>query len=231
MHEDQPIAPGIETSVPFPPPGVRVVVCDVVGTLVEPWPPVPLAYQRAAARQGIECSPDALRSRFADAWRRQELIDGASLPPFATGRQRERERWRGIVHEVFAADAPEEVREGVFQDLWAHFAEPTSWRPLPWGTRLARAALDAGCELALASNFDERLLAIAGRIEPLSWASHVFASSEIGWRKPAPQFFSAIEERLGRGPGELFLVGDDPRLDIAAAHAAGWRALSVGPGH
>ena len=73
----------------------------------------------------------------------------------------------------------------------------------------------------------ERLLAIAERIEPLSWVPHVFASSEIGWRKPAPEFFRWIEQRLGCGPTEVLLVGDDPELDVAAARRAGWRSLNV----
>jgi len=213
---------------PFPPPGVRHVVFDVVGTLVEPWPPVPVAYERAALRQGLECSADDLRGRFAEAWRRQEAIDAAAIPPFATSRAREAERWRGIVHDVFAGVAPESVRERVFRDLWEHFADPGAWRPLEPGQRLVQAALDAGCGVALASNFDERLMAIAGCVDPLSRATHVFASSELGWRKPAAEFFRAVERRLGATADELLLVGDDPRLDVAAARAAGWRAFPVG---
>ena len=80
----------------------------------------------------------------------------------------------------------------------------------------------------LASNFDERLLTIAPRIEPLSLAGHVFASSELGWRKPAPEFFREVEARLGHEPGELLLVGDDLELDVAAARRAGWRSLQIG---
>ena len=90
-----------------------------------------------------------------------------------------------------------------------------------------RLAIDAGVTVALASNFDERLLAIAERLEPLSWVPHVFASSEIGWRKPAPEFFRWIERRLGCGPAAVLLVGDDPELDVAAARRAGWRSLGV----
>jgi putative hydrolase of the HAD superfamily len=55
----------------------------------------------------------------------------------------------------------------------------------------------------------------------------VFASSEIGWRKPAPQFFRTIQEQLGLSPHELLMVGDDLQLDIAAANRAGWQALHV----
>jgi putative hydrolase of the HAD superfamily len=62
----------------------------------------------------------------------------------------------------------------------------------------------------------------------LSLAGHVFASSELGWRKPAPEFFREIEARLGCEPEELLLVGDDPELDIVAARRAGWRSLQIG---
>jgi len=213
---------------PFPPAGVSHVVFDVVGTLVEPSPAVPIAYQRAAAREGIETSPDDLRRRFGEAWRRQELFDAAAATPFVTSRAREEMRWRGIVHDVFADSAPEPVRERVFADLWEHFADPAAWRPLARGAALVQAAVDAGCGVVLASNFDQRLLAIAAHLEPLCHARHVFASSEIGWRKPAPEFFRAIEQRLGCHADRLILVGDDPRLDVAAARAAGWRALAIG---
>lgn len=211
----------------FPPEGIRHVVFDVVGTLVEPWPSVPVAYAMAAAAHGIEARAEDLRRSFAAAWGRQEAIDAAASPPFGTSRRREVERWRGIVHDVFATAAPEAVREAVFLDLWDHFSRPESWRPLERGPILLRAALDAGCGVALASNFDERLLPLAARLEPLSLAGDVFASSELGWRKPAVGFFRAVEERLGREPHELLLVGDDARLDIAAASAAGWRGLAV----
>ena len=209
----------------FPPAGVRAVVFDVVGTLVEPWPPVAVAYERAALRHGIACDAATIATRFAAAWRRQEAVDAATVPAFATSRAREAGRWRAIVADVFAA-APQS--EAIFVELWEHFAAAAAWRPLAAGSGLVHAALRAGAAVVLASNFDERLLAIAPRIEPLALAGHVFASSDLGWRKPAPEFFREIESRLGHEPGELLLVGDDPELDVAAARRAGWRSLQIG---
>jgi putative hydrolase of the HAD superfamily len=209
----------------FPPVGVGVVVFDVVGTLVEPSPSVAMAYQRAAARHGLTVDVPLIQQRFKAAWRRQEAIDAAATPAFATSRDREAERWRAIVEDVFVgADAA----GAIFTDLWDHFGRVEAWQPLVHGRDLLRSAIDAGATVALASNFDERLLAIAERLEPLSWVPHVFASSEIGWRKPAPEFFRWVEQRLGCQPGEVLLVGDDPALDLAAARRAGWRALDVG---
>ena len=208
----------------FPPAGVGVIVFDVVGTLVEPSPSVAVAYQQAAARHGLTVDTAVIQQRFKAAWRRQEMVDAAAVPAFATSRGREAERWRAIVDDVFS-DEP--VSAAIFADLWEHFGRVEAWQPLAYGRDLVRQAIDAGVTVALASNFDERLLAIAERLEPLSWVPHVFASSEIGWRKPAPEFFRWVEQRLGCGPDEVLLVGDDPELDVAAARRAGWRSLGV----
>jgi hypothetical protein len=62
--------------------------------------------------------------------------------------------------------------------FWEHFGWADAWQPLERGRDLVRAALDTGPTVALASNFDERLLPIAARLEPLLWAQHVFASAD-----------------------------------------------------
>ena len=211
-------------SVAFPPAGVSVVVFDVVGTLVEPRPSVAVAYQRVSAQHGIQCDVAVIQQRFQAAWRRQEECDATALPAFATNRDREAQRWQSIVEDVFDR-VPESG--AIFTDLWKHFGLVEAWQPLERGRDLVRAALDSGLTVALASNFDERLLAIAGQMEPLSWVPHIFTSSEIGWRKPAPEFFQWVERRFGCGPADMLLVGDDPELDFAAARRAGWRACRV----
>ena len=83
-----------------PPAGVRAVVFDVVGTLVEPHPSVAVAYQRAAARHGMERGVAEIDGLFRAAWRKQEAIDAAAATPFATDRARERDRWRAMAWKV-----------------------------------------------------------------------------------------------------------------------------------
>jgi len=199
-------------------------VFDVVHTLVEPEPPVALAYHEAGLRHGVRLDPAVIQLRFRTAWRRQEQLDAAGSPAFATSRSRETDRWRQIVAEVFAEAGQTEL---IFADLWEHFGRPASWRAVPAGRELVLAARAAGLPVALASNFDERLLGLAAAVEPLTLAGHVFASSELGWRKPSLEFFRAVEDRLGLRPDELILVGDDADLDIRAARRAGWHALPL----
>lgn len=224
-----PLAPPLPTSAappehPFPP-GIRAVVFDVVHTLVEPWPTVAVAYHEAGLRHGVELDPAVIQPRFRAAWRRQEELDAVASPPFATSRDRELDRWRQIVAEVFSDAAATDL---IFADLWDHFGRPETWRPVPAGRDLALAAHRAGLPIVLASNFDERLLGLAAVVEPLTLAEYVFASSELGWRKPSGEFFREVERRLGLGPEQLLLVGDDPELDIAAARRAGWHARPLG---
>ncbi len=209
----------------FPPAGVTAIVFDVVGTLVEPAVSVADTYAAAGRRQGVDLDPATVARRFATAWRRQESIDAAAATPFVTSRSRERERWREIVADVFG---PGDATAAIFTDLWAHFALPQAWRPVPRGVTLAQTAIDAGLVVAVASNFDERLLDIAPHLDPLTRVAGVFPSSEIGWRKPAAEFFRQVERRLERRPEQLLYVGDDPDLDVMAAANAGWQSLLVG---
>jgi putative hydrolase of the HAD superfamily len=220
-----PVAPLVSGSAGFFPPGVRAAVFDVVHTLVEPAPAVAVAYHEAGLRHGVSLTPAVIRDRFAAAWKRQEALDAVAAKPFATSRGREADRWREIVTDVFEASP---AGAAIFADLWGHFGRPDAWRPVPAGRDLVLAARAAGLPVVLASNFDERLLGLADALEPLTLADHVFASSELGWRKPSLEFFRAVEDRLGLRPDELILVGDDADLDIAAARRAGWHARPLG---
>ena len=203
---------------------VDTVVFDVVGTLLEPAPSVSEAYKKSSEKFGVTLSSSEIAKRFAIAWEKQEFLDAQNNPAFSTSRSREYERWRQIVCDVFE-DSP--AADKIFDDLWLHFGKHSSWQPVEQGCRLLETVREFGVEVAVASNFDERLLPLAKHIEPLSSIEKIFASSELGWRKPAPQFFKAVESRLQKEPDQLFLVGDDPRLDIAAANAAGWKSMRI----
>ncbi|MDO7683445.1 MAG: HAD family hydrolase [Pirellulales bacterium] len=205
--------------------GVDTVVFDVVGTLLEPTPSVSEAYKNSSEKFGVTLSPSEISKRFSIAWEKQESLDAQNKPAFSTSRSREYERWQQIVCDVFE-NSPAAGK--IFDDLWIHFGKPSSWRPIEQGCRLLQTVRESGIEVAVASNFDERLLPLAKHIEPLSSIEKIFASSELGWRKPAPQFFRAVESRLQKEPDHLLLVGDDPRLDIAAANAAGWKSMRIG---
>jgi putative hydrolase of the HAD superfamily len=204
---------------------VDAVLFDAVGTLIEPDPPVAVAYEAAGRRFGSSLSCDELLPRFRAAFARQERLDETELLG-ATDEARERRRWQAIVADVFddVADGA-----GLFAELWRHFAEPANWLLCPGAGECWRRLSAQGLTLGIASNFDARLEAICRGLEPLADCRHVFVSSRLSVRKPSPVFFSAIAERLAIPPDRLLLVGDDLVNDYQAARAVGWQSILVDP--
>lgn len=201
----------------------RAVVFDAVGTLIYPCPAVGEAYQRAALAQGIDVPVAEVARRFREAFAAEEARD-RSLGGDRTSQERELARWRTIVGSVFpeAGDPT-----GLFESLWSHFARPANWRLFDDVAPAWSALAGRGLRLAIASNFDERLEAIAAGLPPLDGAEGLFVSSRLGRRKPAREFFSQIAASLDLPPGEIVMLGDSPAGDVDAALAAGWQAVLV----
>lgn len=206
------------------PPSVRAVFFDAVGTLIHPDPPAAEVYARVGREFGSRLDAAAIAPRFAAAFRRQEEIDRAA--GWVTSEEREVARWRSIVAEVL-----DDVRdpEACFDVLYAYFHQPGAWG-CDRDAAPTLAALDArGYALGTASNFDRRLRAVVAGLAPLQPLRHVVASSAVGWRKPAPEFFRRLGEVTGLMPDQILYVGDDRDNDFAGALAVGTHALLLDP--
>jgi putative hydrolase of the HAD superfamily len=204
---------------------IRAVLFDAVGTLIHADPAVATVYAGAARRVGADLSEDEIVARFRRAFDRQDSADRL-LHAQRTDPERERQRWREIVDEVFRDAVPCAAdRETLFVELWTHFAKPESWRAFDDVELCWRSLVERGFVVAIASNFDDRLEQIARGIVPLRHAARLFMSARIGFRKPAGDFFQAVERELGLDPAALVSVGDDPENDYRGAKAAGWHAI------
>lgn len=203
---------------------IRAVLLDAVGTLIYAQPPVAAAYADAARACDVPISLESIHSRFADAFAQQEQLDRRLDQ--ATSQQREHERWRQIVDYVFQDATPDsQVRERTFARLWEHFARPDHWRVYDDATKCIDHLLRRGLTVGIASNFDDRLAAIARQLEPLDQVERLFVSAQVGRRKPGLEFFRFIERELNLSPNQLLSVGDHFENDIAGARAAGWQAI------
>jgi putative hydrolase of the HAD superfamily len=225
------------------------VLFDAVGTLICPDPPVAQAYHAHGKRFGSRLTCEEVGRRFHAAFARQEAIDTQpsdqsgrhtpcavrsvpsalqdadgtrSVPATLTGPQRERQRWQAIVAEVFDDVAD---RQGLFEALWSHFADPRSWAVYRDVADAWSRLTSAGLSLGVASNFDDRLDRVCDGLPPLCNCRWRFVSSQLGCRKPNPAFFAAIEQALHLKPHQLLLVGDDLMNDYHAARSAGWHAV------
>jgi len=209
----------------------RAILFDAVGTLIYAEPSVVETYARVGQALGSSRSLGEIKEIFRAAYQRSECLfalpgDGSTLDRLPTSDERERQRWRQVVGEVFA-DLPPSAAEEALDRLWRHFALPHHWRlyndVAPVWDELSRR----GFLLAVASNFDSRLESICRDLAPLDGCRHLFISSRIGYPKPSAQFFRAVEDALGLSPEQLLLVGDDPTSDIAGAARCGWNTQLV----
>lgn len=204
---------------------VDVVVFDAVGTLIHPEPPAAEAYVIIGQRYGSRHAVEEIRRRFVAAFAHEEEADRRA--GLRTSESREIGRWRNIVTSVLddVSNA-----EACFQDLFAYFANPAAWRCEAAAGPVLGALGARGIRVGMASNFDARLRSVvAGFPELGPVTEHLVISSEIGWRKPASEFFQVLARRFGVAPERVLVVGDDLLNDYEGAAAAGFPSILFDP--
>lgn len=203
---------------------IRAWFFDAVGTLIRPEPSAAAVYAEVGRRHGSRLSEDVIAHRFRAAFRAEEAADCAA--GWRTSEAREVERWRRIVGRVLD-DVTDP--EAVFCELWDHFARSGAWRCEPEAADVLAMVERLGVVLGVASNFDRRLRAVLAGIPELALLRHVVVSSEVGWRKPSPEFFGALLRVAAFEAEEVLLVGDDVGNDFEGARAAGLATVLYDP--
>jgi putative hydrolase of the HAD superfamily len=201
-----------------------LVFFDAVGTLLHPEPPAPAVYAAVGHRFGSRLDTATITARFRAAFRRQEEADYTA--GLHTDEAREAARWRAIVREVLD-DVTD--TESCFQELYAHFARADAWRCEPETAEVLATLAGRGHVFGIASNFDHRLRGLVEHLPVLQPVRYLVISSEVGWRKPAPEFFAEMCRQAGAPPEQILYVGDDPVNDYEGARAAGMRAVLLAP--
>lgn len=191
---------------------------DAVGTLIAPDPEVSWVYREAGKRHGLNLSEVEIARRFDVALQKSDWWN-------PTSESLERDRWRTIVAAVFRE--LNQRTTDIFEELWDHFARPQNWRPFEDALAIWPNFRESPWDLGIASNFDGRLRWIQESYFPLRRSELLFCSSEVGWSKPSPAFFKAIQERLAVAPEAILLVGDGRSNDYQAALDAGWQAIHL----
>ncbi|HEV3257173.1 MAG TPA: HAD-IA family hydrolase [Gemmataceae bacterium] len=203
---------------------VRAVVFDAVGTLLDPDPPAPAVYEAVGRKFGSRLEAAEIATRFVAAFAQEEAVDHEAR--LRTSEAREEERWRHIVARVLDDVSDPEA---CFRELFGYFSEPTTWTCAADAAMVLEALAGRGLVLGLASNYDSRLRRVVAGLPALKPLRHLVISSEVGWRKPAPEFFAAVCRVTGFPPANLLYIGDDRVNDYDAARIAGLRAVLFDP--
>ena len=199
-------------------PRPQVILFDAVGTLIHPRPSAAEIYAEVGAQHGFQLAPEEIRPRFAAALRHH-------ADPGPTNEDRERRRWLAIVADVFGL-APNQAGP-LFEQLWEHFADPGRWAVYADVAETLTEIARRGVRVGIASNFDQRLPRICQTLAPLAQIDPIFTSASVGYTKPSPQFYAAVQLRLGVPAEAIWLVGDDPIHDAQAPRLAGWHGLLI----
>jgi putative hydrolase of the HAD superfamily len=193
---------------------IKVVAFDAVGTLIYAEPSVTATYCRVLN----ELSGSPVDESFVRKVLGIRLAERSSHENLRTNEDAERRYWYDLIAEL----VPDANRvDACFDSLYRHFGIASNWRCYNDVADTLNALKSAGLQLVLASNFDERLNAVCRGLEDLQGISRVIISSEVGWRKPAPEFFEIVCQQTNCRPEEILFVGDDLINDIHGAHQAG----------
>jgi putative hydrolase of the HAD superfamily len=205
-------------------PNVRAIFFDAVGTLIHPEPAAPVVYAEVGRRHGSRLTVAEVAQRFAAAFAREEAQDQAD--GLRTSERREFQRWQRIVAAVLDdATAP----AACFAELYRHFSQSAAWRCEPEVADLLESLAAREYRLGVASNYDHRLRPVVKGLGALRPLQDLVISSEVGWRKPAPQFFTALTSYTGLPADRILLVGDDRVSDYEGARACGMPTVLLDP--
>ncbi len=214
--------------------GIKAVSFDLWGTLIHETPFQMRAtdhlrisrMQRLLARAGYPVGLEPLRRAYHETWRKCEVIwsTNRDLPPHEQVM---------LLLGLVRSELPKELEEDTIALLEAAYVEPVLVAPpgLDPEAHLLLADLRAvGLRLGLICNTGRtpgwvlRKLLRAFDVE--RYFSVMLFSNEEGIRKPAPEIFIRLLERLGGlQPHEVVHVGDDPMTDVRGAVAAGLAAV------
>ena len=178
-------------------------------------------------------------ARFGDPGEAQRII--RAMAGAARLMMQARDGVRTVDHvflEAFApavSATPEEVRE-TFAAFYREDFERLRRlvRPLAGARPFVERALALGFELVLATNPVFFLEPIRRRARWAGLADVPFAlvtcAENMRWTKPHAGYYEQILELVRRRPEQCLMVGDDPRMDMAAKQAgiATWLAVREG---
>ena len=194
---------------------------DAVGTFLHFVEPVPVTYTRFAHEFGLEATELTMR-------RRLELAFQAAPPMVSSdGEKRsefERQWWMNLAARVYGCALDDSDFVACFDALFVYYASTDAWRVHESFGPMLLQLREMDVKLAVISNFDGRLDGLLDAILPGIF-DVVALPGNSGFEKPQTGIFTYAAGRLDVAPERMMHLGEDDEEDVAAAQAAGMRAL------
>ena len=208
---------------------LKVVFFDAAGTLFEPRDSVGATYAQLARKYGVDASAEEVNAAFRRVFHHSPGLAFGPGHGADELRKLEKRWWRNLVAESFEGLGTFTDFEAYFDELFARFADPASWRADPAALSTLRRLRARGLALGMISNFDHRLYGILEGLGLSGEFQSITISSEAGYAKPAPEIFRIALAKHGIAPTGALHVGDSEHLDIAGAAGAGIASVLIDP--
>lgn len=195
---------------------IQAISLDAFGTILELMPPAPALVRELRAHWGIEISEaEAGKALAAEiGYYRAHHLEGRDEASLADLRR----RCAGVLLE----NLPETVRGQLdAAEILPAMMASLQFRPYPDVPAALERFRDQGWAAIVISNWDVSLPAVLDRCGLAPQIDHVISSAAVGAAKPDPAPFRHGAELLGVDPATVVHIGDEPKLDIAGARAAG----------
>jgi putative hydrolase of the HAD superfamily len=198
--------------------GVKAVLLDALGTLVELQPPAP-RLQRLLGQAGFQVSEERAAAGFAAeiAYYLDHHLEGSDPERLERLRDRCAEEMRRALELPDLDHAT--ARRAMLEAL--------EFRPYPDVLPALAELRERGLTLVIASNWDCSLPDWLGPVGITDLVDGVVTSAEVGAPKPDPRVFERALAIAGAAPSEALHVGDNAANDLEGAAAAGVRAVLV----
>jgi putative hydrolase of the HAD superfamily len=202
--------------------GRNVFFFDAGHTLVEPDPPVAVAYLAEARSVGIELPEEEFRDRLRAQWSRLNTGYRMAADDLASSEELERQAWYRFTNEL-ARPFPDLAsrHEEWFARLIDHFDSPRAWRPVKGASEVLQRLRDLGMTAGVVSNWHAALHGILASHGMTPYLQFTLTSAEVGRKKPHPHMFETALRAAGARPEQVVHIGDSWSDDVEGAQAAG----------
>jgi putative hydrolase of the HAD superfamily len=203
---------------------IRAIIFDAGGTLICPAKPIGETYAQFAYPYGVKLPAEATTEAFFAAFK-----GSAPRKSGVPVNGDDRAWWKQVVRRSLpeGSFAEEKIFNEFFDAVYLHFAKPAAWEVYPEVMEVLEALRDYDVDLAVLSNWDNRLHPVLDGHGIGEFLPRRFISTELGWEKPDAAIYRHVAEQLRIAPGSILSVGDDAKNDVEAPRKAGWQALQI----
>lgn len=202
----------------------HTVFFDAGGTLVYPHPSVGEVYAEVALKHGLSLDPKKIETTWKRVWAEK---DAKNQRLGQNEKRDEKLWWKEIVREVFAPLGSFENFDAFFDELFVSFGREARWKLFEEVPYVLGVLKSRGVQMAVVSNWDQRLFKLLEDLKVSHFFRGVFISSVLGTAKPEKKIFDIAMERMGVHPIQTIHVGDSLVDDVHGAKNAGIRPVHI----